>query len=137
MRHSASDELRELASLLVFLQGAIGLSLAFEAVGGALLLGAGGLGAVLSLAGAVFTFRLARGVGRGSDRALRWTRRLQYGWLATAALDLGLSVLVAGIGPAPTPLLTRVALPGAILVLVRRIRWAEAATVPEAVEVVA
>lgn len=115
-------ELSELGSLLLFVQGAIALSLTAEAVGGALLLGGGIVGAVLSGVGAVVTFVLAWGVGQRRMRSLRWARRLQYGWLATGVVDMGLSVVLAGIGPSPTPFLTRILLPASIIVVLRRLR---------------
>ncbi len=131
------DELASVAALLLFLQGAIAFSLAFEAAGGALLLGAGGLGALLSLIGAGATFGLVRGVAGRSGRSLRWARRLQYGWLTTAVVDMGLSVVLAGIGPAPTPVLTRIVLPAALIVVLRRMHRAGPDPAPAAVEVAA
>lgn len=115
-------DLVELVSLLVLIQGAVALSLSAEAVGGALLLGGGGFGALLSLGGAVLTFALGRRLRRRSRRARRWLMVFQFGWLGSAIVDMGLSVAVAGIGPGPVVLLTRVALPLSVLLLLRRTR---------------
>ncbi len=123
------EDLAEVASLLLFLQGAVAVSLAAETVGGGLLAGGGWPGALLSVAGAAATFALARGARRGRLRSLRWARRFQYGWILTGAFDMGLSVVLAGIGPAPVPVLTRIVLPVSIIVVLRRLR---AASVPEA-----
>ncbi|GEM_PF-3201537 len=126
------SDLSELASLLLFLQGAIAAALTAEAAGGAMVFGAGGLGALLSAVGAASTFVLARRVRRRRAGALRWARRLQYGWMLTGVVDMGLSVALAGIGPAPTPVLTRLLLPASILVVVRRLQTGAAVAVTDA-----
>jgi len=109
------------ASLLVFIQGAIALSLAFEAVGGAIVFGgAPAAGALLSLTGAIVTMVLARGVRRCRRRARRWVMIFQFGWLVTGTIDTALSLFLAGAGPAPARFLTRFLLPISILWILHR-----------------
>jgi len=108
-------------SLLVFIQGAIALSLAFEAIGGAIIFGGAPIpGALLSLGGAFLTFFLGRRVRRRRRRARRWLKILQFGWLTLALIDTGLAVFLVGVGPGPVALFARYFLPISILWILRK-----------------
>lgn len=105
-----------MVSLLVFIQGAIALSLAIEAIGGAIIFGGAPIpGALLSLGGALLTFCLGRRVRLRRRRARRWLKILQFGWLTMAVIDTGLALFLAGVGPGPAALFTRFFLPISIL----------------------
>lgn len=111
----------EVASLLLFVQGAIAVAFAFEAVGAAIIFGgAPAIPALLSVAGAVVTFvQLAR-LRKRRRSARRWVMALQVGWIVVAAVDLILALVLAGRGLTPTGFVVRMLLPGAIFWLLRR-----------------
>ncbi len=111
----------EVVSLLVFIQGAVALTLSIEAIGGAIIFGGVPIpGALLSLGGTFLTFYLGRRVRRRSRRARRWLKILQFGWLTMAMVDTGLALFLAGVGPGPAALFTRFFLPISILWILRK-----------------
>ncbi len=119
--HPATDGPLALVSLLLFLQGGIAVALAAEAVGAALLFGGGpAFGAVLTVAGATFTMILVARLPLRRRSTRRWILALQFGWLFFALIDAGLAMALAGRGPTPSGFLIRVALPAAIVWLMRR-----------------
>jgi len=119
-RHPA-DDLLEVARALLLLQGSILIATTIEAlVWAAFFPGASGSPAVMSGASAVATL-----VGRTRLRADRgWARRLVYlveGLiLLTAAVDVAVALALAHALPPLVALLTQVALPIAVITLLRR-----------------
>lgn len=69
---------------------------------------------------AVWTMTLMRGIGRGSERARRWTVRLQFGWIGLAVVDLLLAALLASRGLEPVPIITRLLVPVLLIHLLNR-----------------
>ena len=115
-----ADDLLEVARALLLLQGAILIATTIEAlVWAAVFPGASGSPALMSGAAAVVIL-----VGRirlGVDR--RWARRLVYlveGFvLLTAAIDVAIGLALAHAFPPMVALLTQVALPIAVIALLR------------------
>jgi hypothetical protein len=108
-------------ALLLFVQGALTVTLAVEAVGEAILFGgASALSAALTVAGATFTLVLVARLPKRRRSTRRWIMVLQVGWVTLAAIDLVLAVALAGRGLTPSGFLLRFVLPGAILWLLRR-----------------
>lgn len=114
--HSTTEALR----LLVLLQLAMATVSAIEALlVGAFTGGMFGPGA-LTAVGALLTWWAYRSVDRRHPKAPKRIRRLQYGWLVFAAVDMALSAFLLRRGLEPVPTVTRIGLPIAILVVVRR-----------------
>ncbi len=109
------------AGVLLFVQGAITVALAAEAVGAAVAFGgAPAPGAILTVVGAVTTLVLARRI-RGRRRSTRrWILAIEVGWIALATVDLLLAVFLADRGLTPVGFMVRMALPGSIVWLLRR-----------------
>jgi hypothetical protein len=118
---STHDGPVEVAALLLFVQGAIAVALAFEAVGAAIIFGgASGISALLTVVGAVATLVLVARLRKRRASTRRWVMALQVGWVVLATVDLGLALALAGRGLTPTGFLVRMVLPGAIFWLLRR-----------------
>ncbi len=119
--HPSLDGPVAVASLLLFVQGAIAVALASEAVGAAIAFGgAPAPGAILTVAGAVATLVLAGRV-RGHRRSTRrWILAFEIGWIVLAAVDLLLATFLADRGLTPVGFAVRMALPGAIIWSLRR-----------------
>lgn len=115
-----ADDLLDVARALMLFQGAILVATTIEAFLWALLFaGASGSPVVMSGASAIVIL-----VGRSRLRAdRRWTRRLVYlveGLiLLTAAVDVAISLALAGALPPLVALLTQVALPISVITLLR------------------
>jgi len=111
----------QVAVLLLFMQGALAVTLAVEAVGSAIIFGgASAISALLSVAGAVVTLMLVSKLRRRRRYARRWVMSLQIGWVVFALVDLGLSLALAGRGLTPVGFLVRIVLPVSIFWLLRR-----------------
>ncbi|GMQ93333.1 MAG: hypothetical protein BMS9Abin12_0810 [Acidimicrobiia bacterium] len=109
------------AALLLFIQGAIAVALAVEAVGAAILFGGiSALSAALTVAGAALTLALVARLPRRRRRTRRWIMALQTGWITLGIFDLALALALAGRGLTPIGFLIRIVLPGAIFWLLRR-----------------
>jgi len=109
------------AVLLLFVQGALALTLAVEAVGSAIIFGgASAISALLSVAGAVVTLSLVSKLRWRRRSARRWVMSLQVGWVVFALVDLGLALALAGRGLTPAGFLVRIVLPATIFWLLRR-----------------
>lgn len=74
--------------------------------------------ALLNVVALAVTLLLRRGLGRGSERARRWVRRVELGWMVLAVVDLGLSLALAR-SVELVPIATRLVLPWAIRRLTR------------------
>ena len=114
-----------LASVLVLLQGAIFVATTFEAVMWASFFGPTvGPSVVLSGGAAALTLTAAWALGRPAGLlarlARRWTLIAEAGVILLALVDLGLAVAIAGAPFGLVPALTRLAIPGAVIVLLRR-----------------
>jgi hypothetical protein len=115
------NELLEVARVLLLVQGSILLATTIEAlIWGAAF--AGAAGATVFLSGAAAAVIL---VGRARLRAdRRWSRRLVYVvevvTLVTLAIDTALAIALTGALPPAVALLTRLLLPLAVIVLLRR-----------------
>ena len=111
----------QVAVLLLFVQGALAVTLAVEAVGSAIIFsGASAISALLSVAGAVVTLSLVSKLLRRRRSARRWVMALQIGWVVFALVDLGLALALAGRGLTPAGFLVRIVLPASIFWLLRR-----------------
>ncbi len=111
----------EVAALLLFVQGAIAVTFAVEAVGAAIVFGgAPAFSALLTVLGAVVTLVLVARLRQRRRSARRWAMALQVGWIVVAAIDLVLALVLAGRGLTPTGFVVRMLLPGAIFWLLRR-----------------
>ncbi|GMQ98051.1 MAG: hypothetical protein BMS9Abin17_0556 [Acidimicrobiia bacterium] len=111
----------QVAVLLLFMQGALAVTLAVEAVGSAIIFGgASAISALLSIAGAVVTLMLVSKLRRRRRSARRWVMSLQIGWVVFALVDLGLALALAGRGLTPVGFLVRIVLPVSIFWLLRR-----------------
>jgi hypothetical protein len=121
-----SDQLLDLARVLLLFQGALLIATTIEAlVWSAVFAGATASSALFSGAAAAVIF-----VGRARLRAdRRASRRLVHATevviLVIQAIDIALSLALAHSFPPLVPLLTQVALPIAVIVVLRR--WARAA----------
>lgn len=116
-----SNDLLEIARVLLLLQGSILLATTIEAlIWGIAFAGGGGLPFLMSGAAAAVIL-LAR-LRLRADR--RWTRRLVYGLegftLATFAIDTILAIALTGALPPAVAILTRLVLPVSVIVLLRR-----------------
>ncbi len=109
------------AGLLLFVQGAVAVALAVEAVGAALIFGGvPGFGAILSVAGATVTLVLVARLPKRRRSTRRWIMGFQVGWLTLALVDLLLAVTLASRGLTPTGFLVRMVLPALIFWLLHR-----------------
>ena len=109
------------ASLLLFVQGAVAVALSAEAVGAAVLFGGlPAFGAALTVGGAATTLVLVRRIEHRHRSTRRWIIALQAGWIALGAFDLVLALALAGRGLTPVGFTVRMALPVAIVWLLRR-----------------
>ncbi|MEK6208194.1 MAG: hypothetical protein AABM32_11185 [Chloroflexota bacterium] len=116
-----SDDLLEVARVLLLLQGAILLATTIEAlIWGIAFAGGSGLPFLMS-GGAAAVILVARARLR-ADR--RWTRRLVYGLegftLATFAIDTILAIALTGALPPIVAILTRLVPPITVIALLRR-----------------
>ena len=115
------ESLVDIIRVLLLVEAGIAVVMALEGL--AAILFAGPLGAataVLGVAGAILMLLLTRGVGRRSRLARKLTLWIQAGIVLVALIDLVLAVVIAQRGLELVPLLTRVALPISIFVLLRR-----------------
>jgi hypothetical protein len=114
-------ELTDVAHILVLMQGAVLVARTAEA---ALFLAITGTSALASLGltagAAVLTLATAAGLARGSIRARRWTLIAEAGVLAIGTVDLALALVMTGEPLGPVGLLVELAVPAAIIVLLRR-----------------
>ena len=116
-----SDELLDVARVLLLLQGAVLLATTVEAlIWGFAFAGGGGVPFVMGGVAAAVIF-VARARLR-PDR--RWSRRLVYGvegfTLATLAIDTVLAIALTGALPPAVAILTRLVLPVSVIALLRR-----------------
>ena len=119
--HPTQDGPVAVATLLLFVQGAIAVAASAEAIGMALASGgASAVSALLTVAGATATLILVARLSRRRRSARRWVMALQVGWVSLAAIDLALALAIAGRGLSPTGFLVRMVLPMAIFWLLRR-----------------
>lgn len=114
-------EFTDVAHILVLLQGAILVARTGEA---ALFLAVTGTSALASLGltagAAVLTLATAAGLARGSVRARRWTLIAEAGVLSIGTVDLALALVMTGEPLGPVGLLVELAVPAAVIVLLRR-----------------
>jgi hypothetical protein len=120
IRRPPEDSL-EIARVLLLLQGAILVATTIEAlIWGIAFAGGGGMTFLVSWAAAVVIL-VARARLRGDRRK---TRRLVYiveGFtIATLAIDTALAIALTGAFPPVVAILTRLALPIGVIVLLRR-----------------
>jgi hypothetical protein len=126
-----SDDLLDLARVLLLFQGAILVATTLEAlIWAAVFPGPGGVPVLLSAASAAAVL-----VGRARLRAdRRGTRRLLYAIegfiLGTQLIDVGLSIALAHSIPPLVALLTQVALPLAVATTLRRAALAAGGSAP-------
>ena len=118
-RHT--DELLDVARVLLLLQGAVLLATTVEALIWTLVFpGAAGTPFLMSIAAAVLILVASARVR--VDRS--WTRRIVYGVemviLVNLVIDLVLAVVVTGAVPPIVALLTRFVLPLSVIALLRR-----------------
>jgi hypothetical protein len=127
-RHT--DDLLEVARVLLLLQGAILVATTIEALIWSLAFG-GAAGVPLVLSGATAAVILVARARLRADR--RRTRRLVYVvegvTLATLALDTALAIALTNAFPPPVALLTRLVLPLSVILLLRRSARASAAPI--------
>lgn len=105
-----------LAPLLVLQGSLIGVSTVEAVVFGTLGFGSLGLPVFLGVGAALLILRDPAALGQ---RRRRWLRRLEWFLIASAVLDLVLSVAMARRGLDPVGWVTRLALPAAVLVATR------------------
>jgi hypothetical protein len=112
----------DLASVLVLLQGAIALLSAFEVTFFGLALATPALLPSIGATGglALVTLALASGLRRRSRLARRITVTIEVLVLLAALVDLGLALALAHAFLDPVPAITRLLLPAAVVVLLRR-----------------
>jgi len=123
MNHTISSDEGPVAvaALLLFVQGALTVALAAEAVGAAIIFGgAPALGAILTVAGATLTLALVARLPKRRQSTRRWIMGLQVGWIMFGVIDLLLALALAGRGLTPTGFLVRIVLPATIFWLLRR-----------------
>ena len=130
-----TDDLLDLARALLLLQGALLVATTIEAlIWGTFFPVTGG---PILLSGATAVMLLIARVRLRADR--RWPRRLAYTveglTLAVATVDIALAIALTGGLPPLVVLLTQVALPLSVIVLLRR--SARATAVPLSVSMVA
>lgn len=111
-----------LVRVLVLLQGAFALVSALEVAFFGLLLASPALLPSVAATGgvAVLTLALPAGLRRRSRLARRVTLAVEVLVLLVALVDLGLSLALAHTFLDPMPALTRLAIPAAVVVLLRR-----------------
>jgi len=122
---TSSTGILELARVLVLLQGAILVATTLEALLWASFFGpTAGPSIILSGGAATLTLAAAWALGRPAGLvkrlARRWTLIAETGVILLALVDLGLAVAIAGIPFGLVPALTRLAIPSAVIVLLRR-----------------
>ncbi len=109
------------AGLLLFVQAAVTVALAVEAVGAALIFGGvPAFGAILTVAGATITLILVARLPKGRRSTRRWILGLQIGWLTIGLIDLALALGLAGRALTPTGILVQIVLPTSIFWLLCR-----------------
>ena len=109
------------AGVLLFIQGAVAVTLAVEAVGAAIVFGGiPAFGAILTVAGATLTLTLVARLPGRRQSTRRWIMGLQVGWITLGVGDLLLALALAGRGLTPTGFLIRIVLPISIFWLLRR-----------------
>lgn len=107
-------------TLLVFLQGAVVVALAAEAIGTTFLFGGAQiLSAGLTVLATVATVILGSRLKTRRRSTRKWIMWFQVAWLTFAALDIALALFLAGRVLTPVGMLVRVVLPGSILWLLR------------------
>lgn len=74
--------------------------------------------ALVNVIALAWTLLLRRALGRGSERARRWIRRIELAWMITAVIDIGFSLALAQRLEL-VPIATRLVLPWAIRRLTR------------------
>lgn len=126
-RRPASD-LLDVARVLLLLQGSILIATTIEALLWGFAFAGGGI-VPFVVSGAAATMILVARARLRADR--RWTRRLVYGvegfTLASLAIDTALAIALTGSFPPAVALLTRLVLPIAVIVLLRKSVRAKAA----------
>ena len=114
-----SDDLIEVVKVLLLIQAAILVASTIEAALWSTFFGPGGSGIAASALAALIAFVASTAVGHGR----RWGLRLVYGLEAAvilvAAIDLALSLLLAGSSLPLVAMLTRLALPIAVIAMLR------------------
>jgi hypothetical protein len=116
-----SEELLEVARVLLLMQGAILIATTIEALifGGVF---AGAAGGPVFMSGAAAALILVTRARLRADR--RWTRRIVYGVETVAllflAIDAVLAIALTGALPPMVALLTQLVLPLSVIVLLRR-----------------
>ena len=111
----------DIARLLIFVQGAIAVTMTLEAAIGGLLAGPAVVFVVVpTLVAAILTLWLARSVGRRSRRARRLVVIIEVMVVLLALVDLLLAIVLAQRSLELVPILTRLVLPLAIIRLLRR-----------------
>lgn len=116
-----SETLVDVAHLLIFVQGAIAVTMVLEAAVGGLLAGpAAALVVIPTVVTAVLILSSARGVARRSKRARRIVILVEVFIVLMATIDLLLAVLLARRSLELVPILTRFVLPITVIRLLRR-----------------
>jgi hypothetical protein len=116
-----ATDLVEVAHILVLLQGAILVARTIEA---AFFLAFAGAASVVSLgvtaSAAVLTLATAAALSRGSRRARRWTLIAESGVIVVGVVDLLLALAMTSEPLGPVELIVGLAIPAAVIVLLRR-----------------
>jgi hypothetical protein len=113
-------DLVEVAHLLVLIQGAILVARTIEAVFFLAFTGAAtAVSLGLTAAAATLTLATAAGLARGSRRASRWTLIAEAGVVAVTLVDMLLALVMTGEPLGPVELLVGLALPAAVIALLR------------------
>ncbi len=121
--HRTSDHgsLVEVAVVLVFIQGAILVVGAVEAMVFASFVGPGGIASILlAVVAAGLTLGTAWGLARHRRLARRWALVAETGVILVAGLDTALSFAIAGTGPGVVLVLSRIVIPIVVIGLLRR-----------------
>ena len=114
-------ELLDVVRVLLLMQGAIATVSTVEALVGSAAFGAPiSAVVVLSCIGAVVTLWCAARIGNGSRRVRKLVIIAELTWLTFAGFDLALSLLLTQTPLELVPTLTRIVLPVAVIVLLRR-----------------
>ena len=120
-RAPGRPDLLEVAALLVLLQGAVLVAGILESLVFAAFVGPGAIGtAILGALAAALTLWASAALRRGSRRARRLTLVAESVATVVAVLESMVALLIAGALLPPVALLTRVVVPVAVIVLVRR-----------------
>ena len=121
MTHQHDDSLLDVIGLLVLLQGGIAVVSTLEAgILGAVVGGGALVLTVINLVGAGVALIASWGIRRRSRVARKTVIWIQIGVLVVAGLELLLAIFLAKRGLELVPVLTRVALPIAVIRLLRR-----------------